>query len=311
MNKSLVSVVITTRDRMNDVIKCISSLFLSTYPEHEIILVDNASNDNTVKEIKSRFSAVQVVKNTKNAGIAGGRNAGMKLAKGEYILFLDSDTIVDKDMIKEMVGAMKEDSKTGIIVPKIYFLEQPDLIWYAGATINLVTSQTKNIGVGEIDSGQYDRISETSHGPTAFLCRREVVDKIGGHDEGYFMSYADMDFAVRAKKSGFKVLYVPSAKLWHKISVGKNKNAIRDLLGTFPFRAYYFARNRIVFMKKQTSLGKFLIFSIFFSPLFMFVYITKIISYKEWRYLKMYLRGIKDGIYYVLTGKIEDINSKG
>ena len=303
MNIPFISIIITTRNRKKDISECIESILSSNYSNYEIILVDNASEDDTVEMIEQKFPYVKIVKNDKNLGIAGGRNIGTSLAKGDYILFLDSDTIIDKNMLGELINVIKKEKRIGIVVPKMYFLESPNLIWYAGAKVNLLTSRTYNIGVYEIDYGQYDKICETSHGPTAFLCSRELINKIGEHNEEYFMSYADLDFAIRAKKEGFKVLYVPTAKLWHKISVGRNRTPIRDLLGTFPYRAYYFARNRFIFMKKNVPLINFLFFFIFFAPLFTVVYVIRIIWYRKWKYLNMYLKGAKDGICYVFTNR--------
>jgi hypothetical protein len=304
MNEPLVSIIITTWNRKKDTMECLKSLYSQNYSNYEIILVDNGSEDNTPQEIRKKFQKVYIVENKKNLGIAGGRNSGLRFARGSYILFLDSDTIVDKNMIRELINVIEKGKKIGIVVPKMYFLDTPNLIWYAGAKVNLLTSRTQNIGAYEIDQGQYDEVSETSHGPTAFLCRKELIDKIGGHDEDYFMSYADLDFAIRTKKAGFKVLYVPSAKLWHKISAGKDKNPIRDLLGTFPFRAYYFARNRIIFMKKNVKFLNFIFFLLFFEPFFISVYIIKIVLYNQWKYLKMYLKGIRDGVYYTFTNRV-------
>lgn len=302
MVEALVSVIIPTRDRKADVIDCLKSLADSNYQNYEVILVDNASTDGTAEAVCQRFPEIKIVGSERNLGIAGGRNLGQKFAEGDYLLFLDSDTVVDRDLLKELIELAQNDPKIGIVVPKMYFYDDPNRLWYAGATINLLTSRTRNIGVGEQDYGQYDEICEASHGPTAFLVRREVVEVIGGHEELYFMSYADADFALRAKRVGYKVVYTPKAKLWHKLSVSENRS-IRGLAGTFPFRAYYFARNRVIFMKRNAPKLNFLIFLFVFFPLFTLYFSYMMLIFRRFDYLKQHLRGTWDGFKYALGGK--------
>lgn len=310
MDVKLASVIITTRNRKNIVLDCLNSVLRMNYTNLEVILMDNASSDGTTEAVKKKFPRVKIVVSKKNLGIAGGRNAGLKVAKGGYILFLDSDTVVDINMATELINLIAKDAKIGIVVPKIYFFDEPNRIWYAGAKVNLFTSRTKNIGVYELDQGQYEQVYEVSHGPTAFLCRKEVIERIGDHEEKYFMSYADLDFAIRAKKNGFRVLFAPKAKLWHRIATGQDRNSIRDLLGTFPPRAYYFARNRFIFMKRHAKKLNFMIFLILFTPGLFLYYTTKIILCREWKYLRMYLLGLVDGLRYVLTNNIYDLDKK-
>lgn len=306
MVKPLVSVVITTRNRNDDVIECLQSVFQSDYPNFEVIVVDNDSGDETVRMVTEKFPRVKLVKNKVNRGIVGGRNDGQKIARGKYILFLDSDTAIDKRMLSELAEFAEKNQDVGVAAPKMYPYSQRELIWYAGATINMLTSQTLNVGGWEVDRRQYDTAREASHAPTAFLARRDVSEQIGGHDETYFMSYGDADFGCKVKKAGYKVMYVPTAELWHKNTF--EAGTLRSLGFEFPLRAYYYARNRFIFMKKNAPFLNFVVFFVVFTPIYTTWYSFKILQYRGGlKFLKPYLRGTWDGIKYAFGMKVKNI----
>jgi len=170
---------------------------------------------------------------------------------GEFIFFLDSDNIVDKQILTELIKVIEEDRKIGVVGPKMYYYKDPKQIWMAGGNINLFTSRTTHIG-NEIDNGQFDQVREVGHFANAFLVRREVIEKIGLFDENYFIMYEESDFMLRAKRAGYKIIYAPTAKLWHDIIVPEdNSNPLRKLSLFTKQRAYFTARNRILFMRKN------------------------------------------------------------
>jgi len=318
----LVSIIIVTRNREKEVLACLKSILKMDYPNFEIILVDNASGDNTVSEVKKQSASwrtkVKIVKSERNLGANGGKNLGQKQAKGEYLFFLDSDTIVDKKLLSELVKIAESEAKIGMVCPKMYYFEskresssayfdKKNIIWYAGASINLLTSQAKNIGNHEEDKGQFDQVRETSFAPTAYLVKRIVAEKLKGHGEIFFMGYVDSDYGYRTHEAGFKVIFCPQARLWHRIGQEENVKSIRALGYNLPLRAYYFARNRVVFMKIHAPKVNFLIFISFFFPL-MTIYIAyKIIVFRGgWKFLRPHLEGSLDGLKYALGGKIEN-----
>jgi len=303
----LVSIIIVTRNRQEEVLACLKSILGMNYPNFEIILVDNASSDNTIKEVKTKFPKVKIVKSEKNLGACGGKNLGEKQAKGEHLFFLDSDTIVDKELLSEMVKIAESEAKIGMVCPKMYFFDKKNVIWYAGASVNLLTSQAKNFGCNEKDVGQYNQIRETFFAPTAYLVKRMVAEKLKGHGEMFFMGYVDSDYGYRTKEAGFKVVFCPKAVLWHRLGQEENTKSIRALGYNLPLRPYYFARNRVVFMKIHAPWVNFLIFISFFFPL-MTIYIAyKIIVFRGgWKFLRPHLEGSLDGLKYALGGKIEN-----
>lgn len=307
MVKKLVSVVIVTRNRKKVTLDCLDSVFKMDYPNFEVILVDNGSTDGTAGEIKNCNSKLKIIENKENLGLNAGKNLGQKQAKGEYILFLDSDTITDKNLLAELVKLAETEPETGIVCPKMYYHQPKNVIWYAGSFVNLLTSQTKNIGVNEKDSGQWDQIRETQFAPTAYLVTKKAVEKLKGHREDLFMTYGDTDYGLRAREAGFKVMFCPTAKLWHRIKMRDNIRTIRALGYNLPMRAYYFARNRVIFMKEHAPRLNLAIFILVFFPLFTLYISYKIIAFGGgWRFLKPHLEGSFDGLKYALGGRVRN-----
>ena len=120
-----VSVVIPTYNRKNDLIQCLISVKNLLYSELEVIVVDNASIDGTLESVKRAFPQVKVVRNTRNFGVSRGRNTGLKYIDRatKFILFLDHDIIVEKDLVRELLKVMNKDKRIGIVTAKIYYYE--------------------------------------------------------------------------------------------------------------------------------------------------------------------------------------------
>ncbi|OFW89151.1 MAG: hypothetical protein A3D75_01655 [Candidatus Levybacteria bacterium RIFCSPHIGHO2_02_FULL_37_18] len=303
--EKLVSIVIPVYNRKEELIDCLNSLKKIDYKNIEIIVVDNASTDETFEALKQDFSEVKIIRNEKNLMAVPARNQGLRESKGEYILFLDSDNKVAHDFLSEMMKLTESDDKIGFVGPKMYFANEPRKIWYAGADINLLTSKTTYLGINKIDNGQFDQIRETGHIPNCFLVKRKVIEEIGELDESYVMSYGEADFAERAKRAGFKIIFCPTARIWHN-----EKASIRGLIFRSPKRAYYFARNRVLFMKKFSPRISFYIFFVIFFPFFIMANLTILIFKRKPNLVLAYLTGARDGFIYGLTGVLKDNSSK-
>lgn len=306
--KALASVIIVTRNRKKITLDCLRSVLKMNYPRFEVILVDNGSTDGTPTAVKKRFPLVKVIATKRNLGLNGGKNLGQEEAKGRYILFLDSDTIIHKNLLKELVKVAEADSSIGIVCPKMYYYKPKNVIWYAGSFVNLLTSRTKNIGCNQKDKGQFDEIRETQFAPTAYLVTRKAAKNLKGHDEAFFMTYGDTDYEFRARKAGFKVIFAPEAQLWHRLKKKENIKTIRALGFNLPMRAYYFARNRVIFMKRHAPKLNFLIFMLFFFPLLTLYFSYKIIIFGGgFKFLKPHWQGSLDGLKYIFNGRIINV----
>lgn len=302
--KPLVSVVIVTRDRKEDVLRCLASCARQTHGSLEVLVVDNASSDGTPAAVREAFPHARVLELPTNMGLVGGRNHGAHHARGAYVLMLDDDTVLAPDCVERLVERAEEDPRIGIIGPKMYSLLEPDVLWYAGASFNMLTSRATNHGAWERERHLYDAERDVSHLPTAFLVRRSALAAAGGHDDAFFMSYGDADFAFRVRKAGYRVVYLPGAVLWHKVEKADRKDSLRTLGFDTPKRAYYMTRNKMIFMRRHARPWAFLVFVLFLSPVFHAFYTLKILEHGGGLpYLRMYWRGAWDGWVALVGGR--------
>ncbi len=242
VSQPLVYIIVLTWNGKNDTFECLQSLDEVTYPNFKVLVVDNASTDGTVNAIRTSFPGIEVVVNQTNLRFAGGNNVGIRRALehgAEYVMLLNNDTIVERDFLTPLVNAAEHDTRVGMVGPKIYFYVNRQQLWYAGGTIEWWKGWISHVGVREKDMGQYDTTCETDFiTGCCVLVKREVIQKIGMLDEAYFLYGEDADWCIRTSQAGYKLLFVPSAKIWHKLSVSagghlswfKNWNKLKSQL---------------------------------------------------------------------------------
>jgi GT2 family glycosyltransferase len=248
---SLVSVIIVNFNGKRFLQDCLSSILKQTYTSFEVILVDNASHDGSVEFIQEHFPSVKIFIQKENLGFAGGSDAGIREAHGEYILTLNNDTIVPPDFIGELVKPMMQDPSVGMCASKMVF---PDGRINSTAICISRSGAAWDRGGGEQDHGQYDTTEEV-FGPCAgaALYRRSMLDEIGLFDEDFFLFMEDVDLAFRARLSGWKCMYVPTARVMHIHG------------GTTGYRSeisiYYGTRNLVWYVVKDFPLRTLLLSS--------------------------------------------------
>jgi len=224
--------------------ECLKSLIPQINNNFEIIVVDNASTDGSVKYLKQKFSKIKIIESRENAGYAGGNNLGVKNAKGEYILILNNDIIVDKNFLQEI---WKNKDKADILGVKNYYYDKKNILWSVGSKVNKFTMKASLLGNKEEDYGQYDKnFSPSQVTGSAMLINKKVINKIGFLDKNYFAYYEETEWQTRAKNAGFRTSWIPSAKLWHKVGFSTGG-------GRTPLSAYYLVRNRGYFIKKWSK----------------------------------------------------------
>lgn len=312
-DKPRVSVIIPTRNRKEKLIRLIDSILKSNNVEDvlEIVVVDDASTDGTYEEIKRRFPQIRIIRNEKNLFLAGSRNKGIKNAKGFYLFLVDDDNVVDKNCISELVRSMEDDFNPpiGICAPIMYYFRQFNRILCAGIKRSMITSLTEFLGRDEIDHGQFNELIESMDFPNAFMVRREVIEKVGMFDEKNFpIHYDEADFGERTRKAGYKIICNPKAKIWHDSPLPEEVDKSRMFNVDNEFRAYFTARNRILFHKKYSKWWQFLIFITIFNWLFTFLYLKVILFNSEgpfserMKIAKKYIKGISNGYSKVFGG---------
>lgn len=303
-----VSILILNWNGWRDTTECLESVYQTTYPNYEVVVIDNCSANNSVEKIKewadgktpveSKFfkynsdgkpikyikydrataerggdereeeikdlpsnKKIVIIQTGENLGFAGGSNIGIRyvIEKGsDYVLLLNNDTVVDKEFLEPLIKTAESNKENGIVGPKIYYYYDPEIIQAAGGKVSW-TGLHSLIGEKEKDICQHDKIKEVGFiSGAAMMIKRHVTEDVGLFDEDYFLYTEDVDWCYRVSKKGYKLIYIPSSKVWHKGS-----SSIRKTKNSTPL--YYRTRNKILFMRKNANLIHWMIFLPFFS----------------------------------------------
>ncbi len=252
---AMASIVISNYNGEKHLNECLSSLMQLDYPSYEVIVVDAASTDNSITIIERDFPGVCLVKKGK-IGIGEALNVGISLAQGEFIVFdLNNDDIVDEKWLSNLVKVLASSSDIGVVCGKRFQYGSDCILESAGGRISLLTGITPNIGYNEPDSTKYSVQKEVDWVPV-IATRREILEKVGLCDPSYYIYQEDSDFCLRVKRSGYKIVFEPSAVFWHKGSSTVGRQS--------PLGCYYGYRNKIRFILKNYPL-RFVILALFHS----------------------------------------------
>ena len=237
-----VFIVILNWNNAADTLECLASVLQLQYANDDIVVVDNGSTDGTVATIRGGYADVTILENDENLGYAEGNNVGLRYALEDhcdYALILNNDTLQAPDMLAHLVEAAEAGLDIGIVGPKMYFLEPADLLYAAGSVIDWSAGREFHRHMGERET---DEVAATSHPEDVdfivgcgVLLKRDCLETVGLLDPRFYLEREDIDLCVRTRRRGFRVLYVPRAKLWHKVSA---------TLGlASPAATYYMSRN--------------------------------------------------------------------
>lgn len=282
MDKPLVSIVIPTYSRKEMCLRLLKSIFISTYKKIEVIVIDDASPDNTKEFIQNKYSKkpnLKIFKNKENLFTAGSRNEGQARAKGELILFIDDDNVIDKYMIEEMVKVFVKNNSVGEVGPINYSFKNKKKIFWTGTYRNMFTTKTYHLI--KFPTGKTEW--ETSDVPNAFMVRTSIVKKNKiKFVEKYGIMYEESDYAYKIRKAGYKIMVSKKAKIYHDIESSSKKEKVKDYMYHFMTdkrRPFVFARNRVIFHSEYSN--KLQLFSILFFWVWFFslYYIYKILFY--------------------------------
>ncbi len=228
-----ISLIIVNYNGLHLLKECLESLRLQTFRDFEIIIVDNASQDGSGEYIRANFPEVKLIVLPLNVGFGGANNEGLKQADGECIALLNNDAEADSDWLRNLADAMARNPAVGICASKM-LVHGTEVIDSAGDGF---ATSLKGFKRGEGQSAdQYSR-EEYVFGACAgaALYRKKMLDEIGFFDESFFLLHEDTDLNLRAQLAGWKVLFVPSALVYHKV---------RSSIGTMSDLAiYYTLRN--------------------------------------------------------------------
>ncbi len=241
-----VAIIILNWNGLNDSLACLASLVQLDYPAYEIIVVDNGSSDNSVATIQATYPQVTLIETGDNLGYVGGNNIGLEYSqttRANYALLLNNDTEVDPNFLSLLVEVAEADPTVGVVGPTIYYFDQPEVIWSAGGAIDWSQGRTSMLGLDEMEQRQFGQSPRPVDFVTgcALLIKMPLVAQVGMLDPRFFAYYEETEWCVRVAQAGFKILHVPPAKIWHKIS-----HVARE---ASPQGHYYMTRNRLLFLK--------------------------------------------------------------
>lgn len=241
---------------------CISSVLESSVRERiQVVVVDNGSTDGSYEELLERWGnhkQVHVIAMNQNAGFSAANNAGIVWSVQHNIhtfLLLNNDTEIEPYAIEKMWECQRKNG--GMITPKILYADRRKKIWSAGGTFSAIIQKASHRGINQEDVGQYDKDEKVSfaNGCAMFLSK-EVTDKIGLLDEGYFLYYEDTEFSIRANENKIPIWYCSDAVIYHKVNGSTKGNEKKD-------NAYYITRNWLVCNKRHLG-RRFPLFLLYF-----------------------------------------------
>lgn len=230
---------------------------------HQVLVIDNGSKDIFKLPKDLRGAPVEMIRSEANLGFTGGNNLGMSHAvkhyQTDYFFLLNSDAEVEKNGLQALYDALQKDPKAGLATSKIYFTpglefhrksytkaERGKVLWFAGGSIDWKNLVAFHRGVDEVDRGQFDHQTTCDYATgCAFLVKRVVTEHAGILDKRFFGYYEDMDFSLRVKKAGYKLVFVPESIVWH-MNGGSTVGGVGS-----KFQQYYQTRNRLLVVAKH------------------------------------------------------------
>lgn len=245
--KKLVYVLIVNWNQAELTIDCLRSVFDSQGVRFQVLVVDNGSTDDSRQQICQAFPQVEWLEAGENLGYSEGNNLGLRfvLENGaDYVLLLNNDTVVDPRMLSYLFEAAESDPAIGIVGPTQFYFDSPSTIWGADNHVRWSQGLTHRARMGETlfpddhSAIKTDLIEADYIDTCAALVRADVFRKIGLLDKRYFINYDDADFGLRARAAGFRVVYCPAARMWHKVSAAMGQAS--------PATTYYMTRNSML-----------------------------------------------------------------
>jgi GT2 family glycosyltransferase len=286
-----VSVILLNMNQPELTVACVNSLQQCTYPNLEIILVDQASKDNSLEIFDNQIKDITLIASKTNLGFTGGNNLGMREATGDYFFLLNNDTEVEPGFLEPLVDALEKNRNAGAASPLIRFFQNPMKIQYAGGPerIDLLNGRNSWRGWMSDYPSAFNKVETTTaaHG-AAFIIKRSVAEHVGLLDDHFFIYFEELDWSLRIRKAGYDILFVPASEILHKESMTMPKE--------HPFRVKMMMRNRILLSRKHLNSFQFVLSLLYTSLVSFPINCLRYIVRKKKDLLKAYSQGLLDGI---------------
>jgi len=279
---------------------CLSSLRKVSYSNFKTIVVDNGSIDASDLKLEKEYPEIVLLRNSENKGFTGGNNRGIEYAIDQhydYLMLLNNDTEVEPDFLDELVKVIDTDPSIGAVQPKFFFLNNKERIWNAGGTIIKSLGWVRTVGENRTAKEKYDQPKNTEWiTGCCFMVRTEIVKKIGGLNDRFFLYYEDVEWSLRIRSLAYKLYYCPKSIIYHAAG-GSSRNENVDQEGLVNPKVHYFAtKNNILVLRKYTpwyfiptvflfQSGKYVSFIVYF------------IIRKRFQKIKCLYNGLNDGLF--------------
>lgn len=240
----MIAVILVNYNSAYDTIECIESVKKSKSDQSIIIIVvDNMSTDDSrrILENHRKKTDFKLIVAKENRGFSGGNNIGIEYAlkrNVEYIVLLNNDTCVDTETLSILVEKSQMHRDSAVLTPKI-MIYNSNKIWYAGGAFSQLSTRVVHTGYNEIDTGKYNIEKPVSFisGCCMFIPQK-IVKAVGPLDESFFLYCEDVEYCQRITKNEFELLYIPDAKIYHKVSLSTKKSGVSQ--------TYYTVRNKLI-----------------------------------------------------------------
>lgn len=270
---------------------CIKSLEQSDYSKISVVVVDNGSIDGSAEKLERQFPKLTILRNEKNLGFAIASNQGIAWAveRGfDYVLVLNNDTTAAPDMVSRLVAEAAKYDDAAVVSAKIFFADTPQRLWFTVGKANLWTAVFSNPAQNMPDDGRHDSPADMGWmvvGCCALIPRR-VTEVVGGFDERFFMYCEDLDWSLRCRELGFRLVLCPEAKMWHKVSASKPLSGLGRYLMT---------RNHLWTLRKHASYLQMLCV-LSWLPLRSSKRMLDAVRNRQWTCIPAELKGLRDGL---------------
>jgi len=243
-NKPPVGVVIVNHNLKDSLRATLESFKKVNYPSVTIVVSDNASTDGAQEMVRTLFPDVHLLAHKEEQGYARAASLGMAFLvdKTKYIFSTTNDVTVDPEIFNVLVEHAEKDPQAGVLGTKIYFFDRPNVLWHAGGIVNPVHGHTRHLGWERPDHARYGQVRECDYVTgCGYMLRSDVLKKIGFFKEDLVFYSEDAELCYRFREAGYKVLFIPTAKMWHKTGTTLAKNR--------PVQLHYSTRNQLYLLQ--------------------------------------------------------------
>jgi len=252
MATARVVLLILTWNRRDDVLRCVASLSRLRYPHVTPVVVDNASQDDTVEALSARHPDLPIIRNAANLGYAGGNNVGIRWALeqgAEYVQLINSDTEVTPDMTSELVRVADADPRIAVVGCRNVLMEDQTRLWGAYSTLTYGPFLVRSDGAGAPDGASWHVLRDVDAViGNGYLWRRAALQDVGVLDETFFGYHEDVEWCERARRAGWRVVYAGTAAIVHRGGSASSAGHAR----VFPAR-YFLGRNGVRFVRRYAG----------------------------------------------------------